>query len=139
MVILRTIIVITALSLASCASQHTTLYDKIGGQKTITQVVGYFIDEIQFNASIFKYFEETDVDRFREKLTEHLCVVTGGPCQYSGDSMQQVHEGMQITETDFNITVDLLINAMNKAQISHQDQNRILQQLAQLRGEIIYL
>ncbi|WP_334313234.1 globin domain-containing protein [Psychrosphaera algicola] len=53
--------------------------------------------------------------------------------------MQQVHEGMNITETDFNTTVDLLISAMTKADVPHRIQNQLLQRLAKLRHEILYL
>ncbi|MGJ8691630.1 MAG: group I truncated hemoglobin [Thalassotalea sp.] len=130
---------LTALLITTgCATQKTSLYQAIGGQKTINTVVNNFIEEIQFNKAIYTYFAESNIDRFKEKMSEHLCLVTQGPCQYTGDSMLQVHSGMNINETDFNSTVDLLINAMTKAQVSHRHQNQILNHLAKFRKEIIY-
>lgn len=65
------------------------------------------------------------------------CVNTGGDCKYTGNSMVQVHTGMNISEADFNRTVELLINAMTKAGVSHPMQNRILEKLAPMRANII--
>ena len=102
----------------ACSSvKQQTLYEQIGGQQTIAEIVDNFIGEIEFNAVMFEYFKDSDIDRFRSKLNEHLCVLTNGPCEYTGDSMVDVHTGMNISEADFNLGVDLFINAMNKASI----------------------
>ena len=101
--------------ICACASKQMTLYEEIGGQKTIEAVTQHFIHEIEFNETVFAYFKESDVDRFREKFIEHMCLAANGPCQYTGDTMLDVHKGMKITESDFNLTVDLLINAMTRA------------------------
>lgn len=131
--------VILSVSLTACVSNNNvTLYQKLGGDKKVELIVDNFIEEIQFDKKIFQYFLETDVDRFREKLIEHICVIADGNCQYTGDPMQKVHEGMNITETDFNTTVDLLINAMTNADVPHPVQNQLLQRLAKLRHEMLY-
>lgn len=125
--------------ISGCATTQSTLYQSIGGAEKIELIVDNFIDEISYDEVVFTYFAESDIDRFKAKMSEHLCLVTSGPCQYTGDNMVEVHTGMNITETDFNKTVDLLINAMTKADVSHQNQNRILFHLAKFRGEIIEL
>ncbi len=43
-----------------------------------------------------------------------------------------------IAESDFNRTVGLLINAMNKANIAQPLQNRLLAKLAHKRSDMIY-
>ncbi len=128
------------LVLASCSNPtpKSTLYTQIGGQQTVDLIVENFIREIEYDPVIIEYFIESDIGRFREKLSEHLCFHTGGPCQYTGDTMKQVHQGMQISETDFNRTVDLLINAMTKAGVNHRHQNKILAIFAPMRSDMIY-
>jgi len=123
----------------SCASNHHSLYSELGGQAKIEQIVDNFIAEIEFDVVIFEYFADSNVNRFREKLIEHLCMLTGGPCEYTGDSMEQVHAGMNITESHFNRGVDLFINAMTKADVPHATQNKVLAVLAPTRKEMIYL
>lgn len=124
--------------LIACASTEESLYNEIGGAPKVAEIVDNFIYEIEYDPVILAYFEGSDIERFRTKLTEQLCMVTNGPCNYTGDSMERVHGGMNITEADFNRTVDLLINAMNKAGVSHRHQNRILSELAPMRDQMLY-
>jgi hemoglobin len=138
----RFMILMAVAVLTACASNLTspeeTVYKQIGGEKKIEEIVDNFITEIEFNPEIFPYFENSDVSRFREKLIEHLCMLTNGPCEYTGDTMVQVHAGMGITERHFNLGVDLFINAMDKANIPHPLQNKVIATMTHTREEIIY-
>ena len=125
--------------LSGCAATQMSLYDELGGKDTLAQIVDNFIHEIEFDKTMFAYFAESDIDRFREKLNEHLCFLANGPCQYTGDTMEQVHAGMQISERDFNHGVDLFIAAMTKAKVPHPLQNKLLAKMVPTRKEIIYL
>lgn len=132
-------IIFTTLSLASCANQQsTTLYEQLGGMEKLELIANNFVNEIAFNEEIYRYFEETNIERFTEKLVEQLCVMSNGPCTYTGDSMAQVHAGMQITENHFNLTVDLFVAAMDKAEVPHRLQNQLLKEMAKTRDEMLY-
>lgn len=134
------ILALIFMGLVACSNtSNDSLYRQLGGQEKIEQVVANFIHEIEFDVLIFAYFKDADVERFHEKLVEHLCQLTGGPCDYSGDTMAQVHGGMNISEADFNRAVDLFINAMTKADIPHRQQNKVLAILAKTRKKMLYL
>ncbi|MEP7729383.1 group I truncated hemoglobin [Marinomonas primoryensis] len=127
--------------LVACAAPSKapkSLYEEIGGQATIEAITNNFIKEVSFNETIYRYFEKTNIKRFREKFNEHLCVSTGGPCTYTGDTMLKVHQGQKINETDFNTTVDLLVSAMAKAGLTYPQQNRVLKVLAPMRDDMLY-
>jgi len=123
---------------ASSTSESNSVYQQIGGKDKIAEVVDNFISEIEYSPEIFPYFENSNIVRFREKMIEHVCVLTNGPCDYTGDTMLQVHSGMSISEHDFNATVDLFINAMTKADIPHPLQNKVIATMVPTRKEIIY-
>ncbi|GGF72821.1 group I truncated hemoglobin [Alteromonas lipolytica] len=125
--------------LNGCASRSVSLYEELGGQAKINEIVENFVYEIEYNDTILPYFADTDIDRFIEKFAEQLCVFSGGPCSYSGDTMKQVHGGMNITEADFNLTVDLFINAMNKANVPHTLQNKLIARMTHTRKQMLYL
>ncbi|MFQ3250971.1 group I truncated hemoglobin [Glaciecola sp.] len=125
--------------LSACKStSSSTLYQDLGGEAKIEEIVDNFINEIAFDESTYAFFKDSNMQRFKEKLSQQLCVMAEGPCTYTGDSMEQVHSGMDITEADFNHGVDLFISAMDKANIPHNLQNRLLKEMAKTRGEIIY-
>ncbi len=133
----RTLLV-SACLLAAGPAMATTLYDDLGGKEGIAVVVDGFINEISYDQNIVKFFAQTDIKRLREKLEEQLCMVSDGPCEYTGDSMEDVHAGMQITTGEFNRVVELLQNAMNQAGVAYPVQNRLIKRLAPMRPEIIH-
>ena len=133
----RTLLV-SACLLAAGPAMATTLYDDLGGNEGIAVVVDGFINEISYDQNIVKFFAQTDIKRLREKLEEQLCMVSDGPCEYTGDSMEDVHAGMQITTGEFNRVVELLQNAMNQAGVAYPVQNRLIKRLAPMRPEIIH-
>ena len=118
-------------------SDHNTLFVELGGMEGITTITSLFVEQISWDQPHFKHFKNTNIERFRSKFAEQLCMISDGPCEYTGDTMIQVHTGMAITEKEFNRTVDLLITAMTQAGIKHTTQNKLLARLAPLRGEII--
>ena len=138
--IIAAILFVCSVLLSAC---HTTpsgssLYQDLGGMEGITDITNNFIYEIGFDENIVRHFQETNLDRFRDKFIEQVCEVSGGPCTYSGDTMLDVHTKMNVTEAEFNRTVDLLIAAMNRSGIPHRVQNQLLARLAPTRADIIY-
>ncbi len=136
---MRLLLLSALLLLTACANQpKTTLYDDLGGAAGIDAIVENFIQGIASDPQIFPYFADSNVSRFREKITEHFCHISDGPCLYTGDNMVDIHVGMDINENHFNRTVDLLYGAMEQANIAHRTQNQLIARLAPLRKEIIY-
>ena len=127
--------------LAGCQSlqqkKPDTLYDELGGQAAIEKLVDNYIRDISFDPELVQRFKDTNIKRLRTKLTEQLCNVSGGPCQYTGDSMKVVHHNMHIGEAEFNHFVELLIKAMNQTGIDQRAQNRLLARLAPMRRDIM--
>jgi hemoglobin len=129
----------TWIFLSACTSTQLSTYQQLGGQPKIAEIVDNFINEIEFDPVLYEFFKDSNIERFREKVSEHICMLTGGPCEYTGDEMEQVHTGMDISESEFNHTVDLFIIAMTKANVPHTVQNKVLAAIIHTRDEMIYL
>ncbi len=114
-----------------------SLYQSLGGEQKLNQIVEDFIDEIGHDPVVFPYFEKASVSHFRKGIYTHLCDIAGGPCKYTGDSMRDIHTGMNVSEKAFNRLVELLINAMDKNHVDSVTQNRLLAKLAPLRSEVM--
>jgi hemoglobin len=134
------IINLALINLFGCASLEPkpSLYDQLGGISGIHKITNLFINEIGFDPVEIHFFEKANLNRFRQKFAEKICVVSGGPCTYTGESMKLVHEKMHIQPSDFNRIVDHLITAMNKAGVPVPAQNRLIAKLAPMRKDIIY-
>lgn len=125
-----------AVLLTGCAHQRT-LYDRLGGMPVITGIVDSFIERFADDTRVAPTFAKSDMKRFREKITEQFCVVSGGPCTYTGRDMKTTHDGMHLTESQFNAIVEDLEDAMNRQRIPIELQNELIAKLAPMRADII--
>ncbi|MFT6430921.1 MAG: hemoglobin [Halopseudomonas sp.] len=115
-----------------------SLYLALGGKPGIGRIVEGLLINIANDDRIVDHFVDADIDRLYQKLVEQICLESGGPCEYTGDSMEDSHARMEITEADFNALVEGLIVAMDDEQVPVTAQNRLLSRLAVMRGAIIY-
>jgi hemoglobin len=133
------IVVISAVLLlsAACASQPTTLYQQLGGDKGVSMITDDFLVNLSQDQRILHHFEQTDIQIFRQRLIEHLCVVSGGKCVYQGASMYNAHIGLHISQADFDAVVGHLIEALKQQHIPLATRNALLAKLAPMYQEII--
>ncbi len=113
------------------------LYDQLGGAPGVVALVDQFLFKLADDKRINHFFVETNLKRFREKLIEQFCALSGGPCTYSGDDMRQSHAGMGIDAAAFNDLVEDLIDVMAARGIATGAQNQLLARLAPLHQDII--
>src|SRR5215472_12759831 len=80
----------------SAASAKPPLYDRLGGQPAIVAVVDDFVANVAADQRINHFFAHTEPVRFKKLLVEQICAGTGGPCTYTGRSMQEAHHNMGV-------------------------------------------
>lgn len=146
--------VMVCLSLSACTSAYKpvkasssegvttdrtsrTLFSELGGHEGIQALSHQFIKEIAANKRVRSRFAKTDIGRFDRMFQEHICSLAGGPCTYTGDTMQKTHGGMNIQPSEFNEMVANLIRAMEARQLPVTTQNRLLAILSPMRSDVI--
>ena len=113
------------------------LYRDLGGTDGITRVVDVFLQRINGDARINTLFANVDHDDLRRLVIEQLCAATGGPCTYTGRSMEEAHSGLNLTEADFDAFVGDLVTAMNEIKVPKPNQKKLLRLLAPMRPQIV--
>jgi hemoglobin len=137
---MRAVLLLLVLTLVACAQQppkDDSLYRDLGGQAGITRIVEGMLLNIAGDPRIVRHFKKIDIVRLRDKLVEQLCAEAGGPCVYTGDSMEESHKGQNLTPSDFNALVENLQAAMTAQGIAIPAQNRLLARLAPMRAQVI--
>ncbi|MFP5422542.1 MAG: group I truncated hemoglobin [Gammaproteobacteria bacterium] len=137
---MRSVLLAMVLTLAACAQQppkDDSLYRELGEQAGITRIVEGMLLNIAADPRIVRHFENIDIERLRDKLAEQICVEAGGPCTYTGDSMEESHKGQNLTPSDFNALVENLQEAMSAQNVPMPAQNRLLARLAPMRAQVI--
>ena len=122
---------------APTAASATTLYDELGGTAGITKVVDLFLARINSDARINTLFAKTDHNDLRRLVIEQLCAGSGGPCKYSGRSMEEAHSGLNLTNADFSAFMGDLVAAMEEAKVPLAQQNKLIALLAPMKPQIV--
>jgi hemoglobin len=114
-----------------------SLYDRIGGKDTINAVVWEFIANISVDPKINARFADTDIKKLKATLVDQFCVMTGGPCKYTGKSMADAHKGMKITDDELSALLGDLKKALDKFKVGETEQKELLAALAGMKGDIV--
>lgn len=124
------------------AGMLTPLFDRLGGLDAITAVVDDFLGNVVGDDRINKFFAETvkspgRVQALRRNLIDLVCVGSGGPCEYKGRDMKRAHQGMQISDVEFDALVEDLVKSLDKFKVPVTEKAALLGVLAPMRGDIV--
>jgi len=123
------------------AQEKKSLYDRLGGANGIAKVVDDLIDIVAKDPKIRpvhkKHFMEGDIAGLKKKLRDQIGEATGGPEKYKGKDMKTAHQGMGITDADFDALVGCLTRALDKNGVRAADRDELLKMLAPLRKEVV--
>jgi hemoglobin len=119
-----------------------TLYERLGGMPVLTQLVDAFVANVSADTRINKFFQRIAGDTaatqgFKRKLVDQLCQGAGGPCTYTGLDMKSAHQGMNLTDADFDALVENLVKALDSAGVSQRNKDELLSVLAPMRADIV--
>jgi hemoglobin len=121
-------------------SKEKSLYERLGGYDAIAAVTDDFIGRLISDASLSRFFTGHSNDskmRIRQHVVEFLCKATGGPCVYNGRSMKVSHEGLAITEADWNTSVKMLAASLDKFKVPEKEKGELLGAAAALKPDIV--
>jgi len=122
---------------AAAAKHDDSLYRALGAQAGIEKVVDAALVEIHNDPHISLFFANTDMPDLRRLLIEQFCAATGGPCKYTGRSMEEAHGGLNLTDEDFDRFVGDLVRAFDKAAVPKDLQQQLLALFGPMRSQIV--
>ncbi|GEA52594.1 hypothetical protein VIN01S_33980 [Vibrio inusitatus NBRC 102082] len=115
----------------------STLYERLGGSDSITQISSDIVDLHLANKAISTRFANSDLSRLKQSVAEFFITGTGGPNLYKGKDMLAVHKGMNISAVEFVAVLDDALAAMNKNGVGQREQEEVLFVLYSMRSDVI--
>ena len=105
-------------------------------------MVDDFVGRAAADNRINAFFAATAADpkrfaAFKSKLVDQICEASGGPCKYTGKSMQAAHAGMGISGADFGALVSDLVAALDKFKVQPKDKDTLLGVLGPMQSAIV--
>jgi hemoglobin len=122
---------------AQSTSTDDALFQGLGAKAGIDKIIEDFIPIILADKRINRFFAVMDKKEFAGSLADQICELAGGPCKYKGSNMNDVHQGMNISNAHFNALAEDLQIAMEKNNISSSVSNKLIAILAPMQRPIV--
>jgi hemoglobin len=129
--------ILAVIAVLPVARADDTLYRDLGQRANIGRFVDGAMSRWLDDRRIAATFDNLNLDRFKQHLTDQLCEVAGGPCHYTGRNMYLSHKGLHLDIVQFNALVEGLQDAMDAADVPFRTQNRLLAILAPMKRDIV--
>jgi len=116
------------------------LYKRLGGYDAIAAVTDDFLGRLSADPAFGRFFAGHSADsikRIRQHIVDQLCAATGGPCVYIGRSMKASHEGLGITESDWQAAVGHLVASLDKFKVAQKEKDELLGAVSTLKPDIV--
>jgi hemoglobin len=131
-----------------------SLYERLGGMPNIEKIVDDFVDRaiadprvnwerkgVRDRGIIRRKVEwqatDDNMDNLKRHMAQFLALATGGPAQYSGRDIKELHRNMRITNPEFDATVGVLKATLDKFHVPAAEQKELLAIVESTRPQIV--
>jgi len=114
-----------------------TLYERVGGEKAIQDMVHEFYDRVLADPELKPFFKTTSMDKLRRMQREFFCAALEGPVTYTGKPLGDVHHGRGITIHHFALFVGHLLDTLKSRGIDELDVQDIIARINTYADEIV--
>lgn len=127
-------------------SSQSSLYDQLGGAKAIRAVVDDFVPRVASDTRVNFTRQGTahpwnatpeNVAHLKEQLVAFFTQATGGPADYHGKSMEEAHQGMQISEPQWDAFVEDFKATLNQLNVPPSLQEQLIAKIAPTHDQIV--
>ncbi len=121
-----------------------SLYDRLGGADGISSIVDDIIAQHLKNPVVSEQFtylanDPKKMEMVKVHLRDFLGMGTGGSEQYTGKSVPDAHQGMNVSTEEFVSAVDDILLVLNDHGVSDQTKKDMLYILYSFKGQVIGL
>lgn len=120
-----------------------SLYDRLGGVYAIAAVVDDFIDRIMddprlnANPKVKEAHHRVSRAGFKYLVTEMVCWATGGPQKYTGKTMRDSHQHLEITEGEWQAFLDDFRQTLDKFAVPSSEQGLLFTIVDSTKADIV--
>ncbi len=122
------------------ATMEKSLYERLGGYGAISAVVNDFAEKLFIDPQVAPFFKGMGTDTRRSFIQKNInlvCNVTGGPCKIISRDAKTVHAGLGITEAEFNIVVNHLVDTLDTFKVPAKVKQELLSIISTLKPDIV--
>ncbi len=117
-----------------------SLYARLGGYDAIAAVVDDFVGRLVSDKQFERFFVGHSTDskkRIRQHILDQLCAAAGGPCVYTGRTMKASHEGLGITDAEWDAAAKHLVASLDKFKVPEREKKDLLDFVGTQKADIV--
>jgi hemoglobin len=123
-----------------------SLYERLGQRDGLYRLMSASIDSLHGNEQLnrqnaklaaFRMRGTTNPTAFKQLVTDFMCKLTGGGCNYQGRSMPASHAHLDITDADWKLFIDDMYRVMTRLGIGSTEQHELVDLMTNLKSEIV--
>lgn len=117
-----------------------TLFTRLGGFNAVAAVTDDFLERLASDPQLGRFFVghgDDSMRRTRQLVVDFICNATGGPCFYTGRTMEVTHKGMGITAGDWEIAMGHLNGTLDTFQVPSPEREEVVAFIGGLRSGIV--
>lgn len=118
----------------------STLYEKLGGEKSVDVAVDIFYRKVLQDERIKDFFTDVDMDEQIQKQKSFLTFAFGGPNNYSGASMKESHERLVekgLNDSHVDAVVENLGETLKGLGVSEELIGEVAAVAESVRGQVL--
>ena len=127
----------------STTEESPSLYERLGGVFAIAAVVDDFIDRVMSdpklnaNPKVDEAHHKVHPAGFKYLVTEQVCWATGGPQTYTGRSMAESHEHLDINEVEWQAFLEDFRTTLDKFEVPAAEQAELFAIVESTKSDIV--
>jgi hemoglobin len=139
------VVVMAAATTRNAVAQEKaqSLYERLGGAYSIATVVDDFIERLLVNSTlnanpaISEARARVPKAGLKFHVTTLVCEVTGGPCKYTGRTMKQSHQHLNINQAEWDAMVADFKATLDKYKVPQKEQQELVTIVGSTKNDIV--
>jgi truncated hemoglobin YjbI len=118
-------------------TQKAPLYDRLGREPRLREIVDDIIDRIAENPFLEHYFHDVDKGRIKILAYEYFSMKMGGPDPYTGPDLHSTFFSMNVRPEEYDYALDDTLFILDEKGIGQPERKEIIAILEDLRADIV--
>lgn len=123
--------------MTDASNPRPSLYDQLGGQDAIDEMVDQFYDRVLSDPELSPFFATADRDRLVRMQQEFFGAALGGPPGYSGTSLQEAHAGRGIGAPELARFTGHLLDTLHQRGLPADAADQVVARIALAGDDIV--
>jgi hemoglobin len=124
-------------------AESPSLYERLGGVNNIAVVIDDVIERsyvdpvLHANPKIAAAHKRFPKPVYKFNATALACMVMGGPQKYTGRSIKEAHQHLDISEKEWKALIRIFRESMTSFKVPEKEQNEIVAILEGTKGDVV--